>query len=42
MMEHVNFQLYRAHPDGAIWKKLTTDDKYIEKRVCPFIHQQCL
>ena len=33
------FQLYRAHPDGVIWKKLTTDDKYIKKRVLLSIHQ---
>ena len=33
VMKHVNFQIYRAHPDGVIWKKLTIDDKYINKRV---------
>ena len=38
-MKHVNFQLYRAHPDGVIWKKLTIDDKYINKRVWLFLHQ---
>ena len=29
---HVNFQLYKAHLDGVIWKELTSDDKYINKR----------
>ena len=31
--EDDNFQLYRAHPDGVIWKNLTIDNKYINKRV---------
>ena len=31
--KRVNFQLYRAHLDGIIWKKLTIDDNYINKRV---------
>ena len=31
-MKHVNFQLYMAHPDRNIWKKLTISDKYINKR----------
>ena len=39
MMEHVNFQLYRAHPNLVIWKKLKIVDKYINKRICVFIHQ---
>ena len=26
MIKHVNFQLYRVHPDGVIWKELTIDD----------------
>ena len=39
VMKHVNFQLYRAHPDGVIWKKMTIDDKYINKRVWIFTHQ---
>ena len=30
-MKHVDFQLYRAYPDGVIWKKLTIDDKYKNK-----------
>ena len=38
-MKHVSFQLYRAHPEGVIWKKLTIDDKYINKQVWLFIHQ---
>ena len=33
VMKHVNFQVYRAHPDKFIWKKLTIYDKYINKRV---------
>ena len=28
VIKHVNFHLYRAHPDGVIWKKPTIDDKY--------------
>ena len=28
-----------AHPDGVIWKNLTFDDKYVNKRVWLFIHQ---
>ena len=32
-MKHVNFQLYRTHPDGVIWKKLTIDNQYINKWV---------
>ena len=30
-------QLYRAHTDRGTWKKLTIDDKYINKQL--FIHQ---
>ena len=36
IIKHVNYrscQLYGAHPDGVIWKKLTIDEKYINKRV---------
>ena len=33
VMKHVNFQLYRTHPDEVIWKKLTIGNKYINKRV---------
>ena len=32
-MKHVNVKFYKAHPDGVIWKKLTIDDKYINKLV---------
>ena len=39
VIQHVNFQLYRAHHEGVTWKKLITDDKYINKRVCLFINQ---
>ena len=39
VIKHGNFQLYRAHPEGVIWKKLTIDDKYINKRVLIFMHQ---
>ena len=39
VMKHVNFQLYRANPDGVIWEMLTNDDKYINKQVWLFIHQ---
>ena len=28
-----------GHPDEFIWKKLTIDDKYINKRVRVIIHQ---
>ena len=28
-MKYVNFQLYMANPDVVMWKKLTTDDKYL-------------
>ena len=28
VIKHANFQLYRAHPDGVIWKKPTIDGKY--------------
>ena len=31
VMKHVNFLLYRAQPDKVIWKKLTIDNKYINK-----------
>ena len=36
---HIYFKLYTAHPDGVIGKKLTIDDKYINKPVWRFIHQ---
>ena len=36
MMKHGNFQLFRAYPDGVIWKKLTIDDKTGEN-VFPFV-----
>ena len=39
VIKHVNFQLYRTHPDEIIWNKLTIDDKYINKRVWFIIHQ---
>ena len=42
VIQHVNFQLSRAHPDRVIWIKLTTDDKYINKKVWLFIHQKML
>ena len=42
VIQHVNFQLSRAHPDRVIWNKLTTDDKYINKKVWLFIHQKML
>ena len=38
--KNVNFQLSRTQFDGVIWKKPTTDNKYISKRVWPFIHQR--
>ena len=46
MIKHANFQLYRAHPDGVISKKLTIGDKYINKTssllqytYCPISHE---
>ena len=33
VMKHINFQLYRANPDGVIWKKLVIGNKYINKQV---------
>ena len=43
VITHANFPLYRAYPARVIWKKLTTDDKYVNKRVQLFIHQtRCL
>ena len=33
VIKHVNIQLYRAHPDGVIWKKMTISDKQINKQV---------
>ena len=38
-MKHTNFQLYRTHPDGVIWKKLTNDNQYMSKRVWLFMHE---
>ena len=35
----MNFQLHGANPEGGVWEKLTTDGKYINKRVSLFIHQ---
>ena len=29
VIKPVNFQLYRAHPDEVIWKKVTIDDKRV-------------
>ena len=43
VIKHANFQLYRAYPARVIWKKLTTDGKYVNKRVRLFINQtRCL
>ena len=42
MIKHVNFHLYKAHPDEVIWKKLTIGEKHINKRVRLFIHHICL
>ena len=30
-MEHIYFQLYRAHLDGVIWKKPKIDDKHYKQ-----------
>ena len=37
VMKHVTFELYRAHPNGFIWKKLRIDGKYMNKRVLLFV-----
>ena len=39
VIKHVNFQIYRVHTGGIIWKKVTIDDKYINKRVWLFTYQ---
>ena len=39
VINHVSFQLYRAHPDEVIWRKVTIDDKHISNQVGLFIHQ---
>ena len=31
VIKHVSFQLYMAHPYEVIWKKLKTEEKYINK-----------
>ena len=33
VIKHVNFQLYSGHTDRVIWKKVTIDDKYINKQI---------
>ena len=38
-MKIANFQLYKAYYAGGTWKKLTTDDKYLNKWVRLFIYQ---
>ena len=38
-IKHVDFQLYRAHPERVIWNKLTADDEHINKGIRTFIHQ---
>ena len=40
MIKHVDFQLYRVHPGRVILKKLTTVNKYMNKRVWLFINQR--
>ena len=32
VIKHGNFQLYREHTDGVIWKKPTIDGNHINKR----------
>ena len=38
MIKYAKFQLYRAYPVGVIWKKPTTDGKYVNKRVWLFLY----
>ena len=42
VIKHVNFQLYRAYPDGVIRKKLTIGDKYVKKDLDFLYSKQCL
>ena len=43
MIRHAILQLYGAQSDRVIWKKLTNDNKYINKWArLIFIHHVCL
>ena len=42
LVKHANFQLYRAFPDGFIWKKLIFDGKYINKWIQHLYIKRCV